>query len=164
MPRGQRRSGYGRGMGQGGHSSGWRRGSFGTRFSNMSQDMGERLAGRGIYRSRNGRLLGVCRGIADYLDIRVSSVRILTVVAFLFTGIWPVGILYLVAAALMKPEPVVPFSDEGDREFYDSYAGSRTGALSRLKRRFDGLDRRIQRMEDVVTSRDFQWEQKMTGR
>lgn len=164
MPRGQNRSGRGRGMG---HGSGWRSGQFGQRFSNFNENMGQRLAGKGIYRSRNGRLFGVCRGIADYLDVRVSTVRIITFVAFLFTGIWPVGILYLVAAALMKQEPVVPFESADDREFYDSYAGSRAGALTRLKRRFDGLDRRIQRMEDVVTSRDFQWEQKMgspTGR
>ncbi len=155
MPRGKQK--MGRGM-RGGSKG------FG-RFRNFdhTESFSTRLAKGGLYRSRNGRLLGVCQGVADYLNVRVSMVRILTVIAFLFTGIWPVGILYLVAAALLKPEPATPFANDDEREFYDSYAGSRTGALARLKRRFEGLDRRIRRMEDVVTSRDFQWEQKLKG-
>lgn len=161
MGRGMRGPGNGFGGGSGG-GFGRRFDRFGRRFDRFSAgSMGERLARGGLYRSRNGRLLGVCRGVADYLGVGVGMVRAITIVAFLFTGIWPVGILYLVAAALMKPEPVVPFASDDDREFYDSYAGSRTGALSRLKRRFEGLDRRIQRMEDVVTSREFQWDEKM---
>jgi len=63
----------------------------------------------------------------------------------------------------MKPEPVMPFRGEEDREFYDSYTESRAGALSRIKRKFEGLDRRIRRMEDVVTSKDFEWEQRMNN-
>lgn len=113
-----------------------------------------------LYRSRNGVLLGVCRGLADYFDMSVFMVRAVVVVAFIVTGIWPVGILYLVAAILMKPEPVVPVTNDDEREFYDSYADSRSNALSRIKRKFDNLDRRIRRMEDVVTSKDFEWERK----
>ncbi len=155
MPRGKQKMGRGmRGNAR----------AFGrSRNFNNTESFRTRLAKGGLYRSRNGRLLGVCQGIANYLDVRVSMVRILTVIAFLFTGIWPVGILYLVAAALLKPEPATPFASEDEREFYNSYADSRTGALARLKRRFEGLDRRIRRMEDVVTSRDFQWEQKLKG-
>jgi phage shock protein C len=114
----------------------------------------------GLYRSRRGMIFGVCKGLAESFDVSVRAVRIITVIAFLFTGIWPVGVLYLVAAMLLKPEPVVPFGDEDEREFYDSYAGSPAGALSRLKKRFETLDRRIRRMEDVVTSREFQWQRK----
>mgnify|MGYP000398041778 CR=1 FL=1 len=116
-----------------------------------------------LYRSRSGILLGVCRGLADYFDMSVFMVRAVVVVSFIITGIWPVGILYLVAAVLMKPEPVIPFSNDDEREFYDSYADSRSNALARVKRKFDNLDRRIRRMEDVVTSKDFEWEQKLKG-
>lgn len=116
-----------------------------------------------LYRSRSGVLLGVCRGLADYFDMSVFMVRAVVVVAFIITGVWPVGILYLVAAVLMKPEPVVPVTNDDEREFYDSYADSRSNALARVKRKFDNLDRRIRRMEDVVTSKDFEWEQKLKG-
>lgn len=119
--------------------------------------------GRGLYRSRNGRILGVCKGLAEYFDVRVSVVRAAAIIAFIFTGFWPVIGLYLLAAFFMKPEPVMPFAREAEREFYDSYTESRAGALSRIKRKFESLDRRIRRMEDVVTSKDFEWEQRMNS-
>ena len=115
----------------------------------------------GLYRSRDGMLLGVCKGIADYLDISLFWTRMLTVLFFLFSGFWPVGGLYLLAAMVMKPEPVVPFASTGEREFYDAYVNSRGLALHRLKHTFDHLDRRIQRMEDVVTNREYDWEQRL---
>ncbi len=116
---------------------------------------------RGLYRSRNGVIMGVCKGLANYFAIDVLWVRALAVLLLLSTGIWPFAILYLLAGFLMKPEPAVPFKTDADREFYDSYAASRTMALGRIKRKFENLDRRIRRMEDIVTSRDFDWERRM---
>jgi phage shock protein C len=60
----------------------------------------------------------------------------------------------------MKPEPVRPFETEEDQEFYDSYLNSRKWAFQRIKRRYDRLNRRVQRMEDTVTGREFNWDQK----
>lgn len=59
----------------------------------------------GLYRSRGGILFGVCKGLADYFDLSVFWTRVLVTVAFVMTGLWPVGVLYLLAALLMKPEP-----------------------------------------------------------
>lgn len=66
------------------------------------------LGRRGLYRSRRGVLLGVCRGLAEYFDFSVIWVRILTVIAFIITGFWPVGVLYLIMALIMKPAPATP--------------------------------------------------------
>ncbi|OQY49472.1 MAG: hypothetical protein B6230_08105 [Desulfobacteraceae bacterium 4572_89] len=41
-------------------------------------------------------------------------------------------------------------------EFYQSYTNSRESAIRRIKKKFDNIDRRIQRMEDTVTSREFE--------
>lgn len=116
---------------------------------------------RGLYRSRNGVIAGVCRGLAEYFDFSVFWLRTMVVIIFLLSGIWPVVALYFLAMLLMKPEPVRPFSSPGEEEFYDSYVRSPQGAASRLRQRFERLDRRIRRMEDTVTSRDFDWERKM---
>jgi phage shock protein C len=116
---------------------------------------------KGLYRSRNGFILGVCRGIADYFDFSVFWVRILVVIVFFLTGIWPIGVLYFLAALLMKLEPVIPIQSEEEQEFYDSYTTSRHRAAPRLKRRYENLERRIRRMEDTVTSRDFDWEERL---
>ncbi|MBM3333892.1 envelope stress response membrane protein PspC [Candidatus Sumerlaeota bacterium] len=116
---------------------------------------------RGLYRSRRGVILGVCRGVAEYLDFPVFWLRILVVAGVIFTGFFPVVVTYFVAGILMKPEPVIPFESESDREFYESYVSSRGLAIHRLKRTFESLDRRIRRMESIVTSRDFSWDKRL---
>lgn len=120
-----------------------------------------RRTDRGLYRSRNGAIAGVCQGLAEHFDFSVFWLRTTVVIIFLLSGFWPVGALYFLAILLMKPEPVRPFSSPGEEEFYDSYLRSPQGAASRLRQRFERLDRRIRRMEDTVTSRDFDWERKM---
>ena len=116
-----------------------------------------------LYRSRDGLILGVCKGVADYFNFRVFWVRTLLVVMLLVSGIWPMLFIYVVASLLMKPEPVRPIETEAEEEFYDSYVQSRAKAAARLKRRFQNLERRIRRMEDTVTSREFDWERRFQG-
>ncbi len=117
----------------------------------------------GLYRSRHGIVLGVCKGIAEFLDFSEFWTRVIVLSLLIFTGIWPVVGLYFLAALLMKPEPVLPLKSEEDQEFYNSYVNSRGMALRRLKRASDALDRRIQRMEDIVTAREFDWERRLNG-
>ncbi|HHP7235741.1 MAG TPA: envelope stress response membrane protein PspC, partial [Desulfobacterales bacterium] len=69
--------------------------------------------------------------------------------------------LYLLAALLMKPEPVIPIEDDDERAFYDRYVHSRRGAVQRLRQRFERLERRIRRMEHFVTSREFDWDRRI---
>ena len=125
------------------------------RFENILQG--------GLYRSRQGVILGVCRGIAQYFDFSVFWTRAIAIILLLVTGFWPITILYFIAALLMKPEPVVPIQNSEEQEFYDSYIHSRKRAIDRLKRRFNNLDRRIQRMEHTVTSREFDWEKRLNA-
>ncbi|MBD3422158.1 MAG: envelope stress response membrane protein PspC [Chitinivibrionales bacterium] len=113
-----------------------------------------------FYRSRRGMIMGVCKGLAERYDLPVVWVRIGVVVLALFTQIFPVLIAYMIFAIVLKPQPLIPLSNEDEHEFYDSYASSRRMALHRLKREFDSLDGRIARMEDAVTNREFSWEKR----
>ena len=115
----------------------------------------------GLYRSRNGVILGVCKGIAEYFDFSTFWVRVIVVILLILSGFWPVAIIYFIAALLMKPEPAIRIDTDEEQEFYDSYVHSRKGAIERLKRRYDSLERRIRRMEDTVTSREFNWNSKL---
>jgi phage shock protein C len=115
----------------------------------------------GLYRSRSGILLGVCRGLAEYLDFSVFWTRVIALLLLLFTGLWPVAAIYFVAALLMKPEPVLPIDREDEQEFYDTYLHSRRAAVERMKRRYEELERRIRRMEHSVTDREFQWKERL---
>jgi len=113
------------------------------------------------YRSRNGILFGVCRGLAEYWGVSVGGLRACAVLLLLFTGFWPVVIAYVIAALVMKPAPVVPITTEADAEFYNSFTSSKKMALHRLKRSFDNLDRRIQRIESIVTAKEYDWDRRM---
>ncbi len=59
----------------------------------------------GMYRSRDGILLGVCRGLAEYFDLSVFWLRAIVVGTFILTGFFPVVFVYILAALLMKREP-----------------------------------------------------------
>jgi phage shock protein C len=116
-----------------------------------------------FYRSRNGVILGVCRGIAEYFDFSLFWVRAIAVIFLLFTGFWPTLIVYFIAALLMKPEPVIPIHTDEEQEFYDSYVHSRKWATDRIKRRSENLERRLRRLEHTVTSPEFDWEKRLTS-
>ena len=121
----------------------------------------DRIFSQGLYRSRHGAILGVCRGIAEYFDFSVFWTRAVMLIVMIFTGFWPMTMLYIIVALIMKPEPVIPFGSEGEHEFYDSYLYSRRSAAQRLKRRYKDLERRIRRMEDTVTGSEFNWENRL---
>jgi len=116
---------------------------------------------RGLYRSRKGIIFGVCRGMAEYMDFSVFWTRTITVLLFIFSGGWLVVLGYILGALLMKPEPVVPFRHDGDEEFYQSYMSSRSMAIHRLHRTFQNLERRIGRIESIVTARDYDWDRRL---
>ncbi|MFM1919004.1 MAG: hypothetical protein RLZZ303_638 [Candidatus Hydrogenedentota bacterium] len=119
--------------------------------------------GARLYRSRDGMVFGVCRGLANYLEMNVTVLRVIAVVLTVMTGFWAGIIAYVVSALLMKLEPVVPLETEEDAEFYNSFTGSRKMALHRLKRTYENLDRRIQRIEGIVTARDYDWDRRLHG-
>jgi phage shock protein C len=116
---------------------------------------------RGIYRSRQGAIFGVCRGLAEHFDFSVFWVRLIAVVMLILSGLWPAMILYILAALVMKPQPVMPISSPDEQQFYDSYTASRHDAAQGLKRRYEGLEKRIRQMEDIVTSREYDWERRL---
>jgi phage shock protein C len=125
------------------------------------RDRFEGLFHGGLHRSRNGLILGVCRGIAEYFDFSVFWVRAVAVVFLFISGLWPITAIYFIAALLMKPAPVIPIQTHEEQEFYESYIHSKKGATDRVKRRYDDLMRRIQRLEHTVTSKEFDWDRKL---
>jgi phage shock protein C len=116
---------------------------------------------RRLYRSREGAILGVCKGIAGYFDISLFWTRAIAVLLLLVSGFWPALGAYLLTALLLKPEPVIPFDTEGEESFYDTYAHAPRRAAPGLKQRYDRLERRLRRLEDSVTTKSFDWEQRL---
>ncbi len=123
----------------------------------------DRLVHGGMYRSRKGIILGVCRGIAEYFDFSIFWTRATAFILLIFTGLWPLMAMYFIAALLLKPEPVIPIENIDQQEFYDSYLNSRRGATERIRKKYENLEHRIQRMEHRVTERNFDWEQRLNS-
>ena len=111
----------------------------------------ERYHKHGLHRSKDGVLLGVCKGIADYLGLSVLGVRAILIIGFILSGFWPIMGLYFLAALIMKPEPLKPVMYEADRK----------GAAERLRRRYEKMEGRLRSMEDVVTTREFDWDRRL---
>ena len=68
-----------------------------------------------LYKSRNGKICGVCGGIAEYLGIDPTIVRLIWALLGFFTGFG--FIAYIVAAIVMEENP---YGESEDGRYYDS--------------------------------------------
>lgn len=141
--------------------------------------------GMGLFRNtRNGKVAGVCAGLADYWQVETWVVRLLAIVAFLFTGtlaLWA----YLAGWVLMAPkrrvddyerwddEPMEEVEEVIEMEYDDyehdyrprrmfRYSDSPSERLQRARERLDAALARVSDMESYVTSRQFQLNKKIS--
>ena len=124
------------------------------RFHNMRYD-------RGLYRSRSGIIMGVCRGVGDFFNLSVFWIRIILVILFLLSGFWPVVVLYFVAAFLMKSEPIIRYHQHDKETFCGAHTRTRRPSSDNIKRRQQTLERRLRNLESSVTSKEYKWEQRL---
>jgi phage shock protein C len=62
-----------------------------------------------LYRSSTDNMLtGVCGGIAEYLNIDSTVLRLIWVLIVVFTGFVPGVLVYIIAAIIMSLKPVEP--------------------------------------------------------
>lgn len=117
---------------------------------------------RKLYRSRNGVIFGVCRGIAETFDLSLFWIRAGFIIAFAITLFFPTGLIYLILALLMKLEPVESvISRSNDVIFDDVSPGSRKVGLRQFKAKFDSMEQRIRRMESHVTNKAYDWDRRL---
>ena len=114
----------------------------------------------GLYRSRSGIILGVCRGLADHLGIAALWIRLAAIILLLATGFWLMTALYIIIAFIMKPEPAGRIHIIDGRD-YGRCRHSNEGVFRGLGRKFKQMDQRIRRMEDIVTDRAYDWDRRM---
>jgi phage shock protein C len=72
-----------------------------------------------------------------------------------------VVVLYFVAALLMKPEPIIRYHQHDDEAFCGSQAHTRSPSSNHIKRRQQTLERRLRNLESTVTSKEYDWEQRL---
>ncbi len=108
-----------------------------------------------------GKIAGVCAGIADYFDVKVGLVRGLTIVGTIFTGFWPLIIGYIICALYLDPKPRDLYEDEQEEQFWKQTRKSPDYTAAELRRRFRDIERRTSEMEAYMTSKRFKLEREL---
>ncbi len=114
-----------------------------------------------LYRSRNGLIFGVCRGIAETFDLSLGWIRFGFIVAFAITLFFPTGLIYLILALVLKLEPAeTTINRPRDQIFDGPFDSPRKVGLRQFKAKFDSLEDRIRRMENHVTNKAYDWDKR----
>src|SRR5437588_376870 len=104
---------------------------------------------------RNGKIFGVCAGIADYTGFDVSLVRVCFLAAMFMSG---GGVLpfYFIAAMVTptKPMSLEPV-DREEKQFWQGVRASPTRAARDIRSRFKDIDRRPADIASYVTTEDI---------
>ncbi len=101
---------------------------------------------------RNGKVMGVCAGIADYTGLDVSLVRIMVVSAVFMSG-GSVLPLYFIAGFIAndKPRELVSENVE-DQRFWQGVRASPARTARDIRSRMRDIDRRLADIESYVTT------------
>jgi phage shock protein C len=122
--------------------------------SNRPQYVSEQPASHTrFYRDkRNGKLFGVCAGIADYTGFDVSLVRICFLAAMFLSG-GSVLPFYFIAAMVTPTKPhELEYSNSEDRQFWQGVRASPARTARDIRSRFRDMDRRLADIESYVTT------------
>ncbi|MBI9106335.1 MAG: PspC domain-containing protein [Spirochaetales bacterium] len=114
---------------------------------------------RRLYRSRNGMLLGICQGIADWRDLPVFVVRLIFVIICLATAVAPCVIIYLLMGLIIPIEPRSGY--KRDENYYENFKRNGKATMDDIKSEFDNLKSRVNKMEDEATKdKESDWDQR----
>ena len=106
-----------------------------------------------FYRDKqNGKIFGVCAGIADYTGFDVSLVRVCFLAAVFMSG---GGVLpfYFIAAMVTPTKPrVLQRTDSEEQRFWQGVRSSPARAARDIRSRLKDIDRRLADIESYVTT------------
>jgi phage shock protein C len=110
---------------------------------------------------QRGVIAGVCAGIAEYFDWNVKLLRAALVIAFVFSGFFPIVIVYCVLWYALDPiDADLPSSAGGySGGGGDGPSGSgpaRRPTMAEVTARFERLDNRLREIEECVTDKEFE--------
>jgi phage shock protein C len=101
---------------------------------------------------RNGKVMGVCAGIADYTGFDVALVRICFLAAVFMSG-GSVLPFYFIAGWVAPTKPrELEYRGTEDRQFWQGVRASPARAAKEIRSRFKDIDRRLADIESYVTT------------
>jgi phage shock protein C len=101
---------------------------------------------------RNGKVMGVCAGIADYTGFDVSLVRVCFIAAIFMSG-GSVLPFYFIAAMVTPTKPrEFELADREEKQFWQGVRQSPARTTRDIRSRFKDIDRRLADIESYVTT------------
>lgn len=105
-----------------------------------------------LYRDKqNGKLMGVCAGIADYTGVNVAWIRLgmLVLVGMTSGGILPI---YFLAGLALNKKPAHLYVDEQEQKYWQRVRQSPQRTAREIRARFRDVDRRLAEVENYYVS------------
>jgi phage shock protein C len=103
-------------------------------------------------------IAGVCAGIADYFGFRLRVTRLLAIIALCMAA--PITLLFYFGAVFLFPSAHDPQRQPGrNSDFDEGVRSPPRQTMGDVRRRFQKLDSRLERMERYVTSPRFDLDQ-----
>ena len=105
-----------------------------------------------FYRDKaNGKLMGVCAGIADYTGLDVLWIRLAVVVATV-CGMGFVPVIYFALGFLSQNKPNSLYADAEEQKFWQGVRQSPTRTAREVRAQFRDIDRRLAEVEAYYVS------------
>jgi phage shock protein C len=112
-----------------------------------------------LYRSvERGKLAGVCAGFAEYFGYEVWLVRVIVASAIILTGVFGLPLLaYIIFWLILDkaPEGVHLYHHQAVKSHVWQAGEPPRQAFKEVVTRFEKLEFRLRRLEQVVTSTEF---------
>ncbi|MEI8396230.1 MAG: PspC domain-containing protein [Rhodospirillaceae bacterium] len=109
-----------------------------------------------LYRnSGNGRVFGVCAGIADYFGTDPFIVRAGAVLG-LFLLSMPTLIGYALLALILPTKPAGLYRSPADEEFWRAVTTKPDVTFAAVRHKFRDLEKRLRSLESHVSTREFE--------
>jgi len=108
-----------------------------------------------LYRdTREGKILGVCAGLADYFGVETWVVRAIALIALVMFTI-PTLIAYFAAPLVIKEKPRDFYGSRDEEGFWRGVRTEPSETAGALRHKFRDIERRMRAIEAYVTSREF---------
>jgi phage shock protein C len=100
----------------------------------------------------NGKVMGVCAGIADYTGMDVNLVRVMLLAAIVLGSGSPI-LIYFIAGWMTPKKPRELISgDAEEQRFWQGVRASPTQTARNIRSRMREIDRRLADIESYVTT------------
>jgi phage shock protein C len=106
-----------------------------------------------FYRDKqNGKIMGVCAGIADYTGFDVSLVRICFLAALFMSGGGILPFYFIMGMVSPKKPQSLERVDREEKQFWQGVRASPARAARDIRSRLKDIDRRLADIESYVTT------------